>query len=99
MVYAIYASLVARSRINATAMSSLTETTIVPAGALQLWSKEVAARAWDRLGEVGLWMGVGTGEGRGRSVRCEVGLVELSGICERGKMLNSALKSWFKDGI
>jgi len=49
---------------------------------------------------VGLWTpSGGAGEGRGRFVRCEVGLVEVSGVCERGKLLNSAMRGWFKEGI
>jgi Origin recognition complex (ORC) subunit 4 C-terminus len=100
MVYETYSSLVSRSRTHLSSLTALGEISVVPGGAIQLWSRDVAARAWEKLGEVGLWTpSGGAGEGRGRFVRCEVGLVELSGVCERGKLLNSAMRSWSKEGI
>lgn len=100
MIYETYSSLVSRSRTHLSTITALGEFSVVPAGAIQLWGRDVAARAWERLGEVGLWTPArGAGEGRGRFVRCEVGLVELSGVCERGRLLNSSMRSWFKEGI
>ena len=98
MVYEIYTSLVSRSRTHL--LASVGEMAVLPAGAVQLWGRDVAVRAWERLREAGLWTYASSaGEGRGRFVRCEVGLVEVAGICERGKMLNSAMRGWFKEGI
>ena len=100
MVYEIYTSLVSRARTHLSTVTALGEVSVLPGGAVQLWGRDVAARAWERLGEVGLWtFAGGRGEGRGRFVRCEVGLVELAGICERAKLLNSAMRGWFKEGI
>lgn len=99
MVYEIYSSLVARSRTHLSSVTALGVPTVIPGGAVQLWGRDVAARAWERLGEIGLWTYSGRGEGRGRFVRSEVGLVELAGTCERGKLLNSAMRGWFKEGI
>ena len=99
MVYEIYSSLVARARTHLSSVTALQVTSVLPGGALQLWGRDVAARAWERLGEVGLLTYSGRGEGRGRFVRCEVGLVELAGTCEREKLLNSAMRGWFKEGI
>jgi len=100
MVYEIYTTLVSRSRTHLSSVTALGQTTILPGGAVQLWGKDVAARAWEKLGEVGLWTFIaGKGEGRQRFVRCEVGMVELAGICERAKLLNSAMRGWFKEGI
>ena len=99
MVYEIYTSLVSRSRTQLSSATALGAAAVLPGGAVQLWGRDVAARAWERLGEIGLWTYSGKGEGRGRFVRCEVGMVELVGICERGKLLSSAMRSWFKEGI
>jgi Origin recognition complex (ORC) subunit 4 C-terminus len=93
MVYEVYTSLVARSKTQLLSLS------VMPGGALQLWSREVAARSWEKLGEIGLWTSVGRGEGRGKFMRCEVGIVELNGICERGNLLSSTMKDWCKQGI
>jgi Origin recognition complex (ORC) subunit 4 C-terminus len=98
MVYEIYTSLVSRSRTNLS-VTALGVATVLPGGAVQLWGRDVAARAWERLGEIGLWTYSGRGEGRGRFVRCEAGMVELAGTCERAKLLNSAMRGWFKEGI
>jgi hypothetical protein len=99
MVYEIYSSLVSRARTHLSSVTALGVQTVIPGGAVQLWGRDVSLQAWERLGEIGLWMYSGRGEGRGRLVRCEIDLVELSGYCERRKLLNSAMKSWFKDGI
>jgi hypothetical protein len=99
MVYEVYTSLVSRSRTHLSALTGLGDAGMLPAGAVQLWGRDVAARAWERLGEIGLWTYAVGGEGRGRFVRSEVGLLEVVGICERGKLLNSAMRSWFKEGI
>jgi origin recognition complex subunit 4 len=100
MVYEIYTSLVSRARTHLSAsVTALGVQTVIPGGAVQLWGRDVAFRAWERLGEIGLWEYSGRGEGRGRFVRCEVDLVELSAYCEKKKVLHSAMKSWFKDGI
>ena len=97
MVYEIYSSLVSRSRTHTiTALGEFA----VPGSAIQLWGRDVAFRAWERLGEIGLWTYVSAqGEGRGRFVRCEVGMMEVLGICERHRLLSTAMKSWFRDGI
>ena len=99
MVYEIYSSLVARSRTQLSSATALGVATVIPSGAVQLWGRDVAARAWERLGEIGLWTYSGRGEARGRFVRCEVGLVELAWTCERGKLLNSAMRGWTKESI
>jgi len=98
MVYEVYSSLVSRSRIHFSSVTALGQPTILPGGAIQLWGRDVAIRAWERLGEIGLWTSA-SGEGRGKFVRCEVGLTEVMGICERGKLLTSAMRGWFKEGI
>lgn len=99
MVYETYTSLVSRARTHLSSVTALGVASVLPGGAVQLWGRDVAARAWERLGEVGLWTYAGRGEGRGRFVRCEVGLVEVAGFCERGKLLTSAMRGWFKEGI
>ena len=40
-----------------------------------------------------------SGEGRGRFVRSEVGMMEVLGICERYRLLSSSMRSWFREGI
>ena len=81
-------------------MTALGVATVLPGGAVQLWGRDVAAKAWEKLGEIGLWTIVsGKGEGRGRFMRCEVGMVELVGICERTKLLNSSMRGWFKEVV
>jgi len=97
MVYEIYSTLVARSRT--TTITALGEFSL-PGSAIQLWGRDVAFRAWEKLGEIGLWSYVSlNGEGRGRFVRCEVGLLEVLGVCERLRLLSSSMKSWFKENI
>jgi hypothetical protein len=100
MAYEIYTNLVSRSRLHLNTVTALGVATVMPGSAVQLWGRDVAARAWERLGEVGLWTYAGgSGEGRGRFVRCEVGMAEVAGICERKKLLNSAMRGWFREGI
>ena len=99
MVYEIYTSLVSRARTRLSAITALGVQTVIPGGAVQLWGRDVSFRAWERLGEIGLWTYSVRGEGRGRFVRCEIDLVELSSYCEKRKLLNSAMRSWFKDAI
>jgi hypothetical protein len=100
MVYEIYSSLVSRSRTHLSTLSGLGDTAVLPGGAVQLWGRDVATRAWEKLGEIGLWTYAGGGgEGKARFVRSEVGMVEIAGICERKKLLNSAMRGWFKEGI
>jgi origin recognition complex subunit 4 len=100
MVYEIYTSLISRARTQLSAsVTALGVQTVIPGGAVQLWGRDVAFRAWERLGEIGLWQYSGRGEGRGRFVRCEIDLIELSAYCDKKKVLHSAMKSWFKDGI
>jgi hypothetical protein len=97
MVYEIYSTLVSRSRTHT--VTALGEVSL-PGSAIQLWGRDVAFRAWERLGEIGLWTYVSAnGEGRGRFVRCEVGMMEVLGICERYKLLSTSMKSWFREGI
>jgi hypothetical protein len=97
MVYEVYTSLVSRSRTQLSTVTALGVTSVLPAGAVQLWSQDVAVKAWERLGEIGLWT-YARGEGRGKFVRCEVGMVEVMGICDREKLLNSGMRGWFKEG-
>jgi hypothetical protein len=99
MVYEVYSSLVSRARTHLSSVTALGVPSVTPGGSVQLWGRDVAARAWERLGEIGLWTFSGRGEGRGRFVRCEVGMIEVAGICERQKLLNSAMRGWFKEGI
>jgi hypothetical protein len=99
MVYEIYSSLVSRSRTHLSTLTGLGDTSVLPGGAIQLWGRDIATRAWEKLGEIGLWTYAGGGEGRARFVRSEVGMVEIAGICERKKLLNSAMRGWFKEGI
>ena len=99
MAYETYTSLVSRARTHLSTVTALGVASVLPGGAVQLWGRDVAARAWEKLGEVGLLTLTGRGEGRGRFVRCEVGLLEVSGVCERGKLLSSAMRGWFKEGV
>jgi Origin recognition complex (ORC) subunit 4 C-terminus len=99
MVYEVYSSLVSRARTHLSSVTALAAPSVMPGGSVQLWGRDIAARAWERLGEIGLWSYSGRGEGRGRFVRCEVGMIEVAGICERRKLLNSAMRGWFKEGI
>lgn len=99
MVYEIYSSLVSRARTHLSSVTALGVPSVMPGGSVQLWGRDVAVRAWERLGEIGLWTYSGRGEGRGRFVRCEVGMIEVAGICERRKLLSSAMRGWFKEGI
>lgn len=99
MAYEVYTSLVSRSKTHLSTLTGLADTQVLPAGAVRVWGVDVAARAWERLGEVGLWTYSGAGEGRGRFVRCEVGMLEVQGVCDRAKMLNSSMRGWFKEGI
>jgi len=98
MVYEVYTSLVSRARTH-TSVTAPGVPTVVSGGSTRFWGKDVAFRSWERLGEIGLWTYAGRGEGRWRFVRCEIGMQELWGICEKRKLINSSMRGWFRESI